>query len=58
MTKLLTPTEAAQFLGVSVQTLYIWRSTKRVEVRAKKFGGKLRFREEDLQRFVDQAPER
>jgi excisionase family DNA binding protein len=58
LTKLLTPAEAAEYLGVSVQTLYNWRSTKRVEVPAKKIGGKLRFREEDLQRFVEQAPER
>lgn len=54
MEKMLNPKEAAQLLGVSVQTLNVWRCTKRYDLPYTKIGRLIRYRESDLSRFVDQ----
>jgi excisionase family DNA binding protein len=50
--KLLTVDEAAQLLGVRPQTLYLWVAQKRIAHR--KIGRLVRFRECDLEEFVNQ----
>jgi len=53
MSKLLTPQEAAAFLGLSVATLNTWRCTKRYNLPFVKIGGSVRYMEADLQKFVE-----
>jgi excisionase family DNA binding protein len=48
-----TPREAAEQLGVKVQTLAKWRTTKRYELPYHKVGGAIRYRQSDLDRFVN-----
>ena len=52
MERLLTIKEAAEKLGVKPNTLYLWVSQKRVPHR--KIGRLVRFRECDLEEFVEQ----
>ena len=52
MERLLTIQEAAERLGVKPNTLYLWVSQKRVPHR--KIGRLVRFRECDLEEFVEQ----
>ena len=57
MDRLLTADEAAEYLGVSLQTLYGWR-WKRVGPRAAKVGRELRYRLRDIEAWLDaQSPE-
>ncbi len=51
MERLLTIQEAAEKLGVKPNTLYLWVSQKRIPHR--KIGRLVRFRECDLEEFVD-----
>lgn len=51
--KLLTPQEAARILGVSVNTLNVWRCTKRYNLSYIKMGRSVRYRPEDVQRFIE-----
>lgn len=51
--QLMNPTEAAQYLGVSVNTLEFWRTTKRVALRYIKVGGLVRYRLRDVEDFLD-----
>ena len=50
---LLKDTEAAEFLGVSPQTVRNWRCTHRGP-RYVKFGRSVRYRPEDLLEFINQ----
>jgi len=50
--RLLTPTEASERLGVPVGTLCVWRCTKAVPIPYVKLGRSVRYRAEDLDRFV------
>ena len=50
--KLLTPMEVANILGVSVNTLNVWRCTKRYNLSYIKTGRSVRYRSEDVQRFI------
>jgi excisionase family DNA binding protein len=47
-TRLLTPREAADYLGVKVQTLAVWRMTKRHPIPYVKVGVSVRYRLSDL----------
>lgn len=48
----MTTEEVAEYLGVPVQTVYIWR-TKGTGPRAIKVGKHLRFRASDLDAWLD-----
>lgn len=50
--KLLTPAEVSQLLGVSLQTLAVWRCEKRYPLRYVKTGRLVRYRASDVQRFI------
>lgn len=52
---LLTPAQAAAFLGISKGTLYNWSSQRKIPVvrwGSGKRGGTIRFRREALERFA------
>ena len=48
-----TPAEAAALLGVSPGTLSVWRSTRRYPLAYVKVGSKVRYREQDLEEFLE-----
>lgn len=50
---LLNPADAAEFLGVKMQTLSIWRSTGRYGIPFIKVGRAVRYRRSDLERFLE-----
>jgi hypothetical protein len=50
---LLTPEQAAGFLGVTAGTLNVWRATKRYALPYCKIGRKVMYRAEDLARFAE-----
>ena len=50
--KLLTPEEVASILGVSVNTLNVWRCAKRYNLPYIKLGRSVRYRYEDVQHFI------
>jgi predicted DNA-binding transcriptional regulator AlpA len=50
--KLLTPKEVKTRLNVSKSTLYGWHQTK-TYLQPKKVGGALRYRESDVEKFID-----
>jgi excisionase family DNA binding protein len=52
-TGLLTTEQAADYLAVKPATLSTWRSTNRKKLAYVKVGGQVRYRREDLERFVD-----
>jgi excisionase family DNA binding protein len=49
---LLTPEEVAEYLGVSVETLNVWRCTKRYNLPYVKAGRLVRYRRADVEAFV------
>lgn len=49
---MLTASEAANFLGVTVGTLEVWRSTGRHGITYIKIGRKVRYKIEDLEQFI------
>lgn len=51
-TNLMTPKEVADYLGVSTETLNVWRCTKRYNLPYIKAGRLVRYRVEDLDQFV------
>ncbi len=51
--KLLTPDQAAEILGVTTHTLAVWRSTGRYNLPYVKAGRLVRYREPDVQRFIE-----
>ncbi|NQU45237.1 helix-turn-helix domain-containing protein [bacterium] len=50
---LLSPEEVAGALGVSIATLATWRSKGRYPLRFTKIGSRVRYRAEDVERFVE-----
>ncbi len=50
---LLTPQEAALYLGISINTLSVWRSTGRYGLPFIKIGGRVKYRESDLAAFIE-----
>ncbi|MNS04543.1 Helix-turn-helix domain protein [compost metagenome] len=51
--RILTPVEAAHYLGVSKQTLNVWRMTGRHKLPFIKIGRLVRYREADLRNFIE-----
>lgn len=51
-TKLMTPEEVAEYLGLEVETLNVWRCTKRYNLPYTKIGRLVRYRAEDVEAFV------
>ena len=49
---LMTPVEVAEYLGVSKETLNVWRCTKRYNLPYVKTGRLVRYRVEDVANFV------
>ena len=49
---LMTPEEVAEYLGVSKETLNVWRCTKRYNLPYVKTGRLVRYRAEDVTSFV------
>lgn len=52
LSNLLSPSEASAILGVTVGTLAVWRSTKRVDIPFVKIGRSVKYRPEDLQEHI------
>lgn len=50
---LLNAAEAAAYLRVKPNTLAIWRSARRYDLPFVKLGRVVRYRKEDLRRFID-----
>ncbi len=50
---LLSRREAAEFLGVKEGTLGVWHTTNRYPLPVIKVGRLARYRQEDLERFLD-----
>ena len=51
-TKLLTPSQTAEILGVQEQTLCVWRSTRRAGPPFIKVGRAVRYDPADVQRYI------
>jgi len=51
-TELLSPAEAAERLGVTVNTLETWRCTKRYRLSYLKIGGRVRYTQTAIDRFL------
>jgi excisionase family DNA binding protein len=51
---LLTRQQAAEFLGVQVQTLAAWKTNQRYHLPVVKVGSLVRYRLSDLERFIEQ----
>ncbi|WP_323257519.1 helix-turn-helix domain-containing protein [Arcicella lustrica] len=45
---------AAKYLGISPETLAVWKCTKRYELDCIKIGRSVRYRMSDLKKFVDE----
>jgi hypothetical protein len=52
MENLLTPTQAGAALGVTEGTLAKWRTTRRYQLNYTKIGGKVRYRQSELDKFL------
>ncbi len=50
---LLTREQAAEYLGVSKNTLEVWATTKRYPLPYTKIGRCVRYRRRDLDRFIE-----
>ena len=50
---LMTPEQAAEKLGVTANTLMVWRSTGRYELPFVKVGSSVMYRESDLNEWID-----
>lgn len=51
-TNLMTPEQVAGYLGVSIETLNVWRCTKRYNLPYVKAGRLVRYRLQDIEAFV------
>jgi hypothetical protein len=52
MQQLLTPKDTAKLLGVQVETLSVWRCTKRYPLKFIKVGSRIRYRLADIEEFI------
>ena len=55
--RLLTPDEAAEFLGVTESTLATWRSTRRYNLPWVRVGRRIRYRLGDLTVWIEDRTE-
>jgi len=53
MIKLLTPKEVSEMLGISIETLNVWRATNRYPLPYVKAGRLVRYRLEDVIAFIE-----
>ncbi len=53
--ELLTPPQVARLLGVSAQTLAVWRCEDRYPLTYIKIGACVRYRRSDVERFIEQG---
>lgn len=53
MKSLLTPKEVSEMLGVTESTLNVWRCTKRYPLNYVKMGFHVRYKKEDVIKFID-----
>ena len=51
--KLLTPKQVSEALGVQENTLAVWRSTKRYDLRSVRVGRLVRYRAADVRDFIE-----
>lgn len=51
--KLWSPEQVAEMLGVSKQTLAVWRCEQRYPLRYVKVGSRVRYRPADVERFLE-----
>ena len=51
---LLTPQQVAKILGVSVETLNVWRATKRYKLSYTKIGHLVRYKSIDVEKFIQE----
>jgi len=56
--QLLTPLDAAEFLGMSVGTLAVWRCTKRYDLPYIKVGHTIKYDMHDLIAFIESRKQR
>jgi excisionase family DNA binding protein len=49
---LMKPEQAAEYLQITPSTLAVWRSTNRRKLAFVKIGGQVRYRREDLDKFI------
>lgn len=52
--ELLSARQAAELLGVSKQTLAVWRCERRYDLRYVKVGACVRYRRSDLELFIEE----
>jgi excisionase family DNA binding protein len=55
--EMMTPEQAADYLGVKAQTLAVWRSTRRYSLPFVKVGRNIRYRKGDLDKFLQRRTE-
>lgn len=55
--RLITPTELAEYLGVPIATLYVWRH-RRLGPPSFKAGRHLRYRRRDVEQWIDNRVEK
>ena len=53
LSPLLDPEPTAEILGISPGTLQVWRSTGRYDLPYVKVGGRVKYRPEDIQAFIE-----
>ena len=53
-TKLLTPEEVSQIIGITPESLSVWRCTARYQIPYIKIGSRVRYRESDIMNWLNQ----
>jgi len=56
--KLLTPKECSEILGIKVQTMAVWRTTRRYHLPWVRSGRLIRYKIEDVKRFIEERTEK
>ena len=51
--KLLTTKEVSEILGIKPDTLAVWRCTGRYDIPYVKIGGRVRYKEKDIAKFIE-----
>ncbi|WP_394229094.1 helix-turn-helix domain-containing protein [Shewanella colwelliana] len=53
MNTLLTPSQVAEFLGITIGTLSVWRCTGRYPLSFIKVGRRVMYRQSDVENFIN-----